>query len=115
MTVADALNDFRSGGIDIVNPKYLNNASRNAGAANGGNIVTYDIAVSASDPDGGSVTGGGTVNRGQSVTLTATPGPSASFAGWYEGETRLSTSNPYTFTPTRSMTIVGHFNVSSGD
>lgn len=115
MTVAAALNDFRSGGIDIVNPKYLNNASRGTGAAAGGNITTFDIAVTVNDPDGGSATGGGTVNRGKSVTLTATPKNSASFAGWYEGETRLSTANPYTFTPTRSMSIVAHFNVSSGD
>ena len=115
MTVAAALNDFRSGGIDIVNPKYLNNATRNAGAAAGGNVTTYEIAVSANDPDGGSVTGGGTVNRGQSVTLKATPSASATFAGWYEGSTRLSNANPYTFKPSRDMTIVGHFNVSSGD
>lgn len=114
-TVAAALEEFRSGGIDIVNPKYLNNATRNASAANAGNVVTYDIAVSANDPDGGTVAGGGTVNRGQSVTLTAHASSSATFAGWYEGATRLSTANPYTFKPTRSMTIVGHFNVSSGD
>ena len=114
-TVAAALEEFRSGGIDIVNPKYLNNATRNASAANAGNVVTYDIAVTANDPDGGTVAGGGTVNRGQSVTLTAHASSSATFAGWYEGSTRLSTANPYTFKPTRSMTIVGHFNVSSGD
>jgi hypothetical protein len=115
MTVAAALNEFRSGGIDIVNPKYLNNASRGAGAAAGGNITTFDIAVTVNDPDGGSATGGGTVNRGQSVTLTATHSSSGTFVGWYEGETRLSTANPYTFKPTRSMNIVAHFNVSSGD
>lgn len=114
-TVAAALQEFRSGGIDIVNPKYLNNASRNAGAANGGNVITYDIAVSSETPSFGTVTGGGEVNKGASVTLQATLTGGDSFAGWYEGATKLSEANPYTFTPTRSMTIVAKFNGSYGD
>lgn len=114
-TVAAALQEFRSGGIDIVNPKYLNNANRNAGAANGGNIVTYDIAVSSNDASWGSVTGGGTVERRQSVTLQATVTGGDGFSGWYENGTLLSSENPYTFTPTRNMTIVGRFTGSSGD
>lgn len=114
-TVAAALEEFRSGGIDIVNPKYLNNANRNAGAANGGNIVTYDIAVSSNDADWGRVTGGGTVERRKSVTLQATVTGGDGFSGWYENGTLLSSENPYTFTPTRNMTIVGRFTGSSGD
>lgn len=115
MSVSAAVEDFRSGGIDVVNPKYLNNATKVASATTSSNPLGYTIAVSSNDPDGGSVSGGGSIERGDSVTLTATPSGSATFTGWYEGETRLSTQNPYTFKPTRSMTIVGHFNVSSGD
>lgn len=117
LTVATALEDFRSGGIDVVNPKYLNNATRGAGVVAGGNVVTYDIAVSSQNTNMGTVSGGGTVNRGQSVTLTAIASGDNTFSGWYEGETLLSAANPYTFTPTRNMTISGHFvhDGSSGD
>lgn len=115
MTVADALNDFRSGGIDIVNPKYLNNANRNAGAAAGGEVVTYDIEVSSDNTSFGTVTGGGEVKKGASVTLKATVTGGDSFSGWYEGATKLSDANPYTFKPTRSMTIVGKFRGANGD
>lgn len=115
LSVAAALEDFRSGGIDVVNPKYLNNATKVVNTNQGTNPLGYNIVVSSSDAEGGSVSGGGSIERGDSVTLTATPTTSGTFTGWYEGETLLSSANPYTFTPTRSMSIVGHFNVSSGD
>lgn len=118
LTVADALEAFRSGGIDVVNPRYLNNASRGGAAvSNGGgtNPVTYNIVVTSGAPSLGDVTGGGEVERGQSVTLTASPKGDGNFSGWYEGSTRLSTANPYTFTPTRSMNIIGGFSGVIGD
>lgn len=115
MTVADALNDFRSGGIDIVNPKYLNNANRNAGAAAGGNVDIYEITVSSSDTSFGTVSGGGEVKKGSAVKLTATKTGGDKFEGWYENGSLLSKDNPYTFKPTRSMTIVGRFSGANGD
>lgn len=118
LTVADALEAFRSGGIDVVNPRYLNNASRGgATVSNGGGStpVTYNIVVTSGAPSLGDVTGGGEVERGQSVTLTASPKGDGNFSGWYEGSTRLSTANPYTFTPTRSMNITGGFTGVIGD
>ena len=119
MTVADALEAFRSGGIDVVSPRYLNNASRGTAAvsAGGGSSepLPYTINVSSNNDTYGSVAGGGEVQRGSSVTLTATEKNGGTFAGWYENGTRLSTANPYTFTPERSMTIVGNFNFEQGD
>lgn len=115
MSVADALEDFRSGGIDVVNPKYLNNASKGGAAVAGASANTYTINVSSETPSFGTVTGGGEVAKGSSVTLQATVTGGDSFAGWYEGATKLSEANPYTFTPTRSMTIVAKFEGSYGD
>lgn len=118
LTVADALEAFRSGGIDVVNPRYLNNASRAGAAVSGGGgstPVTYNIVVTSGAPSLGDVTGGGEVERGQSVTLTASPKGDGNFSGWYEGSTQLSTANPYTFTPTRSMNITGGFTGVIGD
>lgn len=118
MTVAAALEDFRSGGIDVVNPKFLNNASQGGAAVNGGgggSATTFNIVVSSSNSSLGTVSGGGEVERGQSVTLTASVTGGDGFNGWYEGDTRLSTELSYTFTPTRSMTIVGSFKGVIGD
>lgn len=109
-----ALDDFKAGQLQVVNPKYLNNAGK-GGSASGASTNTYTIAVSSEATSLGTVAGGGEVNRGQSVTLTATVTGGDSFAGWYEGTTKLSEANPYTFTPTRSMTIVGKFEGSYGD
>lgn len=118
MSVADALEDFRSGGIDVVNPKYLNNATKGGAAVAGGGGSTptiYDIVVTSSSTAFGTVSGGGEVERGQSVTLQASITGGDGFSGWYEGVTLLSTANPYTFTPTRSMNIVGSFRGVNGD
>lgn len=109
-----ALDDFKAGQLQVVNPKYLNNAGK-GGSASGASANTYTIAVSSETPSFGTVAGGGEVTRGQSVTLTATVTGGDSFAGWYEGTTKLSEANPYTFTPTRSMTIVAKFEGSYGD
>lgn len=109
-----ALDDFKAGQLQVINPKYLNNAGK-GGSTSGASTNTYTIAVSSEDTSMGTVAGGGEVNRGQSVTLTATVTGGDSFAGWFEGTTKLSEANPYTFTPTRSMTIVGKFDGSYGD
>lgn len=49
-----------------------------------------------------SVSGGGTKDYGSNVTATATLGSATgytySFDGWYSGTTKISSSNPYTFT-----------------
>lgn len=118
MTVAAALEDFRSGGIDVVNPKFLNNATQGGAAVaggNGGSSSTFNIVVTSSNTSLGKVSGGGEVERGQSVTLTANVTGGDGFSGWYEGNNKLSSENPYTFTPTKSMTIVGTFSGVIGD
>lgn len=118
MSVAAALEDFRSGGIDVVNPKFLNNATQGGAAVaggNGGSSTTFNIVVTSSNTSLGKVSGGGEVERGKSVTLKAEVTGGDGFSGWYEGSTKLSSENPYTFTPTKSMTIVGTFDGVIGD
>ena len=118
MTVAAALEDFRSGGIDVVNPKFLNNATQGGAAVAGGgsgSSTTFNIVVTSSNTSLGKVSGGGEIERGKSVTLKADVTGGDSFSGWYEGETKLSSENPYTFTPTKSMNIVGSFTGVIGD
>lgn len=70
-------------------------------------IPYYDISVSSSG--NGSVSGGGTYNSGETVSLTATPNEGYVFVNWTENGVEVSTSNPYTFTCTENRTIVGNF------
>ena len=72
----------------------------------------YRVAESGdytSGTTGGTVSGGGTVNHGSSVTAKAAPATGYSFAGWYEGSGKVSDSASYTFTATSSRTLVAKF------
>ena len=72
----------------------------------------YRVAESGdftSGTTGGTVSGGGTFNHGTSVTAKATPATGYSFAGWYEGTSKVSDSASYTFTATRARSLTARF------
>lgn len=58
---------------------------------------------------GGTVSGGGTVTHGISVTAKATPATGYSFAGWYEGSNKVSDSASYTFSATGNRSLTARF------
>lgn len=70
--------------------------------------VTYTITLSVDPQGGGTVTGGGSVEEGMSVTVSSTPASGYTFSGWRENGAIVSTSPSYTFTVTsdRSLTAV---------
>jgi uncharacterized repeat protein (TIGR02543 family) len=76
-------------------------------------LQTYNITVSADPTAGGSVTGGGTYNSGQSCTVTATANTGYTFVNWTENGTQVSTNASYTFTVTGNRTLVAHFSTQS--
>ena len=61
-------------------------------------LLQYSISVSSSPEEGGSVTGGGTYDHGEQVTITASPSAGYSFVNWTEGGAVISTNATYTFT-----------------
>ena len=69
----------------------------------------YTISVSANPSNGGSVTGGGSYNQGQSCTVSATANSGYTFVNWTENGTQVSTNATYTFTVTSSRNLVAHF------
>ena len=69
----------------------------------------YNISVSANPTDGGTVSGGGTYQQGQSCTVSATPATGYSFVKWTENGTQVSTNANYTFTVTGNRTLVAQF------
>ena len=58
------------------------------------NAVSYTITALADD--GGTVSGGGTVAEGSSITLTATAKDGYTFAGWYDGNTKVCDTAEFT-------------------
>ena len=69
----------------------------------------YTINVSANPSNGGSVSGGGTYNQGQSCTVSATANSGYTFVNWTENGSQVSTNANYTFTVTSNRNLVAHF------
>ena len=69
----------------------------------------YTISVSANPTNGGTVTGGGTYQQGQSCTVHATANTGYNFTNWTENGTVVSTQAQYSFTVTGNRTLVANF------
>ena len=74
---------------------------------------TYTITATADPTTGGTVSGGGTFNYGQSCTLTATPATGHNFINWTKNGQQVSTNATYTFTVTESAAYVAHFQIQT--
>ena len=59
-------------------------------------IVNYTISAEVGETGGGTVSGGGKVEKGKSVTLTATPDAGYTFEGWYDGEKKVCDTEKFT-------------------
>lgn len=71
--------------------------------------VTKEISVTSNNTKLGVASLAGTALVGEKVTLTATPYGDAAFDGWYNGDTLVSSENPYTFTVTGSVNYTAKF------
>ena len=88
----------------------------NSGGSHPTTPTSYRITVNANE--GGSVSGSGDYNHGDTAEISATPDSGYKFAGWYEDETLVSTSLNYSFTVRSSRTFTAKFEViddTSGD
>ena len=72
-------------------------------------IKSYTVSVSANPTNGGTVTGGGTINYGQSCTVHAVPTEGYAFTNWTDNGDEVSTDADYTFAVTGNRTLVAHF------
>lgn len=69
----------------------------------------YTITLSVDPSGGGVATGGGTVNGGTSVTVTAAPAQKYGFVGWRENGKIIITEPAYTFTVNRNRNLTAVF------
>ena len=72
-------------------------------------LQTYTIDVSANPSNGGTVTGGGTFDEGQSCTVKATENTGYNFLKWTENDELVSTDREYSFDVTRNRNLVANF------
>jgi surface protein len=70
---------------------------------------TYTVTVNADPTEGGTVTGGGEVPAGESVTVTAREGDEYAFEGWYNVDKWVSDEAEYTFTPAGDIDLKAKF------
>ena len=70
--------------------------------------TTSTVTVTATATNG-TVTGGGVVEEGTSVTLTATADAGYQFKNWTVAGTEVSTANPYIFTANEDVTVTANF------
>ena len=74
-------------------------------------MQTYMVSVSASPSNGGSVSGCGNFNYGQSCTVSAIANTGYIFANWTENGNVVSNNVNYTFTVDASRTLVANFSI----
>ena len=72
-------------------------------------VVNYTINVSANPNNGGSVTGGGTYQQGQTCTVKATSAAGYGFQKWTENGVQVSTNTNYSFTVNGNRNLVANF------
>ena len=72
-------------------------------------INTYDITAAANPEEGGTVTGAGTYQYGESCTLTATVANGYNFINWTKDNEVVSTDASFTFTVTESGAYIANF------
>ena len=75
----------------------------------------YTITATAYPANGGTVTGSGTYQQGNSCTLTATPNTNSGyeFVNWTKNEQQVSTNPTYSFPVTESAAYVANFSLKS--
>ena len=76
-------------------------------------LPSYTVTATANPTNGGTVTGGGTFESGQSCTLTATANTGYTFVNWTKNGTQVSTNASYTFTVNGSGDYVANFTLNS--
>ncbi len=77
--------------------------------------ASFTISTSAIPSAGGSISGGGRIAAGTTVTLTAAPTTGYTFVNWTEGGAQVSGSATYSFTAGANRTLVANFILSAAN
>ena len=95
------------------NPSYSFTVNETADYVAHFSVNTYTVSVSANPRNGGTVTGGGTYNYGQSCSVHATANTGYTFINWTENGNQVSSQADYTFTVESNRNLVANFSSQS--
>ena len=121
-SIANNLNTTTYTDNNLANGTYNYYVKTNyyAGQTAASNTVTvtiggsmHEITATANPTEGGTVSGAGSYNHGQSCTLTATANTGYTFVNWTKNGTQVSTNANYTFTVTEAGNYVANFQSNS--
>lgn len=76
------------------------------------NLNQYNVEVSADPNAGGAVTGGGIVNHGATITVTASANIGYTFVNWTENGVPVSASAAYSFVAVGNRLLVANFSLN---
>lgn len=77
-------------------------------------IKTYVVNAVSDDTTKGIVSPvGQTVEHGKNATVTASRKTGYKFDGWYNGTTKVTSANPYTFAPTANITLTAKWAINT--
>lgn len=77
-------------------------------------IKSYVINAVSDDTTKGIVSPAGqTVEHGKNATVTASRKTGYKFDGWYNGSTKVTSTNPYTFAPTANITLTAKWAINT--
>ncbi len=102
-----------NGNVVSTNANYTFTVNGNRTLVANFQMQSYTITVTANPAIGGTVSGGGNFNYGQSCTLTATPATGYNFVRWTKNGQQVSTNATYTFSVTESAAFVAQFQLQS--
>ena len=102
-----------NGSVVSSNAQYTFTATRARNLVANFQINTYNISATANPSAAGSVSGIGSYNHGQTVTLSATANTGYNFVNWTENGSVVSTNTTYSFTATANKTLVANFEAIS--
>lgn len=75
-------------------------------------IKSYVVNAVSDDTTKGTVSPAGqTIEHGKNATVTASRKTGYKFDGWYNGTTKVTSANPYTFAPTANITLTAKWSV----
>ena len=76
-------------------------------------IKSYVVNAVSDDTTKGTVSPAGqTVEHGKNATVTASRKTGYKFDGWYNGSTKVTSTNPYTFAPTANITLTAKWAIN---
>ena len=103
------VNWTRNGTQVSTNANYTFTVTESAAYVAHFQLQVHTVTVTVNPSNGGTVTGGGTYNHGQTCTVVAAPSNGYTFVNWTENGNVVSSNASYSFTVNNDRTLVANF------